>query len=899
MKKSLLLIFVLFPFLLSAQTSIYDIQYTTNSVDGTYPSLYNGQSVTTGGIVTAIDYLGGRYFISSSQGGAWNGLFIYSNTNSPAIGDSILITGTVFEYSGFTEIQNLSSFQVKSTSNILPETAKISTNEVTAEAYEGVLVEVNNAAVSQIFDSYGNWWVNDGSGACEIRPGIYNFMNNEFPLMLNYPFQSIIGVIGINYGSISIQPRFIDDIKSENETFILSTNDKTVTNFESVEIPVTIAILNQSETISSYEIKMTYNPSVFQYTNFDITGTISESGTITDESTEGNIVLKFSGNFICDGIETLIKLIFIPAESGNANIQFNTPTINGSEVLFHSAGELENTFSECDTPIGDTLTIVQYPLLNIPAIVIPDQELSIICFAPQTTTSWDAELFYNDIIVPLDITQSNFDSGLQRWTLKANIPDIDVYELYDLRVTASDGIFDEVINAVKIIDQYKDNYYFVHITDAHLPTHLFYPDGSNDTSELDDLYEVIKDINLINPEFVLFTGDVINDGEMEDFDCRRNHTKTIELLQKFEVPVFIVPGNHDLGGWVTTPPSQGTSRREWWRFFGWRQPEIPPVTQEYYTHDYSFDYGNIHYVGLEAYDNYDSYMFDVYGSTSFIPSQITWLQSNLASAGSKKKVLFYHYDFKHELDLSTLGVDMALWGHIHSDDGDINTFPYNLSTDNVCDGTSAYRVVRVNNNILQPENTIYSYSSEDMIRINYNMINNGSLDSLSATVYNKHNQEFKNGLVKFIMPLSNYGYTVTNGTLEQVNSDSYAECYVNVQIPANNNITTTIKKNFEDNPTYINEKQNLFGIHNFPNPFSTKTNIDFKLINYSRVNISVYNITGQLVKILVDEYKSPGEYSIVWDATNSKGTQIENGIYFYKFLLNGEQVDYQQIIYIK
>ena len=168
-----------------------------------------------------------------------------------------------------------------------------------------------------------------------------------------------------------------------------------------------------------------------------------------------------------------------------------------------------------------------------------------------------------------------------------------------------------------------------------------------------NLFEVIKDINLIHPEFVLLTGDLINEGELEDFECLRNQTLAVKLLEKFEVPVYLVPGNHDLGGWDATPPSQGTARREWWRFFGWRQREIPPTKAEYLTHDYSFDYGNTHFTGLEAYDNYDRYMYDIYGDESFISSQITWLKNDLAEAGDKTKVLFYHYDFKHELNLSS------------------------------------------------------------------------------------------------------------------------------------------------------------------------------------------------------------------------------------------------------
>ena len=554
---------------------------------------------------------------------------------------------------------------------------------------------------------------------------------------------------------------------------------------------------------------MQYNQSNFQYNGFDKTGTLTESGTISDVSTAGNIVLNFSGDFSFEGSDTLIMLDFNAIVSGNADLSFNTSAINGSNVTYYSEGNLEYSSTECDKPIGDTLTVVQRPLLNIPSIVIPQQQMDIECFAPETTTDWNVELFYDDISVAVQVDQATYDSGLDKWTLTTTIPNVDLYELYDMRVTASESLVDTVRNAVKVIDQFKDDYYFIHITDTHLPGHTFYGESGYETdeSELDDLYEVIKDINLLNPEFVLLTGDLINEGELEDFECLRNHTLAVELLEKFEVPVYIVPGNHDLGGWDATPPPQGTSRREWWRFFGWRQREIPPTQTEYLTHDYSFDYGDVHFTGLEAYDNYDSYMYDVYGDYSFISSQLTWLNNDLAAAGDKTKVLFYHYDFKGEMDLSALGVDMALWGHTHTDAEDA-THPYNISTASVCDENRTFRVIRVNNGSLQAESSVHTHSSGDMLTLAYNTVNDGSLDVVSATIQNNYDLSFNHGLVRFVMPSSEFGYDITNGRLMQVmDNGSTVVCYVEVTIPASDEITVTIQKKTESNIISLYEIQ--------------------------------------------------------------------------------------------
>ena len=816
MKRIITLIFSFLPFLLFAQTSIYDIQYSTDAANG-YPSpfatnvypFYDGPDITTGGIVTAANFDEGRYFISSSNGGAWSGIYIYDNSNSPEVGDSIVITGEVSEYYGLTEIKNLLSFEVKSSSNPLPVPTSISTAQVTDEAYEGVYVEIINCSVSQSFDDYGNWKANDGSGQCLVSSGIFNLEDINFPLAVGYPFSSVKGVITDYYG-VSILPRNVDDLQSGNDGFVLTSEDTYVEGVKNVDVLVNTGLLNKSTSITSYELNMTYDNSVFTFLGINQTGTLSESKTVTDNSTIGNISLNFSGSISCDDISTLIKLRFIPANDGDGNLQFSTSSINGSEVDYLSAGFLiASGIAECDYAKADTVSIVQRPLLNIPSIVAPGETLFIECFASETTTSWDAELFFNDITVDLTISQADYNSDLEKWTLQATIPSVDYYELYNLKVTASGGIVDSVANSVKVIDQYKTDYYFIQITDTHLIGHSFYGDEGYETdeTEIDDLNEVIKDINLLNPEFVLLTGDLINEGELEDFECLRNHSKTVELLKNFEVPVYIVPGNHDLGGWDDTPPPQGTARQEWWRFFGWRQRVIPPVEEEYYVHDYSFDYGDVHYVGMESSDNYDSYMHDVYGDKGFIPSQLTWLNNDLASVGSKTKVLFYHFDFNGDIDLATLGADMALWGHEHKNTDDF-THPYNIGTANVCDGTRAYRVIRVSDGNLTPENTIYTNSSSQNLDISYSAENNGTSDYLEATITNNHDLSFNYGLVKFIMPKSTEGYNVTNGNLKQViYNGSNNICYVEVIIPASGQVTTTIEKKTSNNITSIYEIQ--------------------------------------------------------------------------------------------
>jgi hypothetical protein len=69
---------------------------------------------------------------------------------------------------------------------------------------------------------------------------------------------------------------------------------------------------------------------------------------------------------------------------------------------------------------------------------------------------------------------------------------------------------------------------------------------------------------------------------------------------------------------------------------------------------------------------------------------------------------------------------------------------------------------------------------------------------------------------------------------------------------------------------------------NAPNPCIGATEIRFEVAHAGPVSIKVYNAMGQLVRILVDGTKSPGEYAIRWNTKNENGGSVASGIYFYR-----------------
>jgi len=69
---------------------------------------------------------------------------------------------------------------------------------------------------------------------------------------------------------------------------------------------------------------------------------------------------------------------------------------------------------------------------------------------------------------------------------------------------------------------------------------------------------------------------------------------------------------------------------------------------------------------------------------------------------------------------------------------------------------------------------------------------------------------------------------------------------------------------------------------NYPNPFNPSTEILFTIPNQQRVKLTVYNLLGEEVKVLVDETMASGKYKINWDGTNKLGIQVTSGVYFYE-----------------
>ena len=98
----------------------------------------------------------------------------------------------------------------------------------------------------------------------------------------------------------------------------------------------------------------------------------------------------------------------------------------------------------------------------------------------------------------------------------------------------------------------------------------------------------------------------------------------------------------------------------------------------------------------------------------------------------------------------------------------------------------------------------------------------------------------------------------------------------------------------KESESYI--KPNDILSQNYPNPFSYSTTIDFEITESKRVNITVFDFSGNYIKTLVDADYPKGNYTTTWNATNDGGSQVANGIYFYILKADNRQLSKKMIL---
>ncbi len=71
-------------------------------------------------------------------------------------------------------------------------------------------------------------------------------------------------------------------------------------------------------------------------------------------------------------------------------------------------------------------------------------------------------------------------------------------------------------------------------------------------------------------------------------------------------------------------------------------------------------------------------------------------------------------------------------------------------------------------------------------------------------------------------------------------------------------------------------------LQNYPNPFNPTTTIEYEIPTEGDVEIKIFSIDGQLVRLFESTHNSQGSYTIVWDGKNNAGQSVASGLYIYR-----------------
>jgi hypothetical protein len=90
-----------------------------------------------------------------------------------------------------------------------------------------------------------------------------------------------------------------------------------------------------------------------------------------------------------------------------------------------------------------------------------------------------------------------------------------------------------------------------------------------------------------------------------------------------------------------------------------------------------------------------------------------------------------------------------------------------------------------------------------------------------------------------------------------------------------------LKLGYDTSTDNIINKSHLSSI-NYPNPFNPSTTISFSISEKGKVELSIFNIKGQIIKTVINESLNIGDYSVSWDGFDDSGKSVGSGVYLYQ-----------------
>ncbi len=169
--------------------------------------------------------------------------------------------------------------------------------------------------------------------------------------------------------------------------------------------------------------------------------------------------------------------------------------------------------------------------------------------------------------------------------------------------------------------------------------------------------------------------------------------------------------------------------------------------------------------------------------------------------------------------------------------------------------------------IISKMNGDWIYHWDDVSKVPYlTNSTNTKLITFDDTVSIRHKCEW----------IKNQGYS--GGMIWALGQDVYNNEQVLLETIGHHLLDSTLTSITEN----VKHPQNYIVHKNYPNPFNPATNIEFTLRKAGKVTLTVYDLTGQKVKTLVNKKMSAGSHTAVWNGMNEMGQKVSSGAYFYR-----------------
>lgn len=96
--------------------------------------------------------------------------------------------------------------------------------------------------------------------------------------------------------------------------------------------------------------------------------------------------------------------------------------------------------------------------------------------------------------------------------------------------------------------------------------------------------------------------------------------------------------------------------------------------------------------------------------------------------------------------------------------------------------------------------------------------------------------------------------------------------------------------NVEEGKLMADAIQSFSLLQNYPNPFNPTTTIEYIIPEAGNVDVSIFSISGEMIKTLSSGYQNAGTYKVKWNSKNEVGQTVSSGIYIYHVRFNSSVI---------